>query len=129
MVVVCEGVGWAAPHYPAQAHYLFAVPSISPDETQVLGSRGMGAVRSTLMSLVGLGSVSAYCLHHLACPVCVVRGKGLEAPRKPVNKVLVPVDDSEAAQHALRWAADNVVGPQDELHIVCVAFPVPYVVG
>jgi len=42
----------------------------------VVGSRGMGATKSTLMSLVGLGSVSNYCLHHLeSTAVCVVQGK------------------------------------------------------
>lgn len=96
---------------------------------QVLGCRGMGAAKSTLMSLVGLGSVSSYCLHYLDCPVCLVRGTGLTGPRKTSNKVLVAVDDSDLAKRAQRWAIDNVLGPHDELHLVSVATPVPYVVS
>lgn len=95
----------------------------------VVGSRGMGALKATLMSCVGLGSVSAYCLHHLACPVCMVRGEALTAPRKASRKVLVPVDDSEAAQRAQAWAVGNAMGEDDELHLICVAYPVPYVVS
>jgi len=78
---------------------------------------------------VGLGSVSSYLVHHLSCPVCLVRGKGLGGPRKARRKVLVAVDDSEAAQRAQRWAEDYALGPGDELHLVCVAYPVPYVVS
>ena len=41
----------------------------------MLGSRGMGAVKSTLISLAGLGSVSHYCMHHSKLPVTIVRGR------------------------------------------------------
>jgi len=39
----------------------------------VMGTRGLSAVRSSLLGLVGLGSVSNYVAHHLACPVTLVR--------------------------------------------------------
>lgn len=39
----------------------------------VVGSRCMGVVRRSVMSLVGLGSVSDHLIHHLKCPVAVVR--------------------------------------------------------
>jgi nucleotide-binding universal stress UspA family protein len=95
----------------------------------VLGSRGMGAVKSTLMSVVGLGSVSEYCLHHIVSgAIAIVHGTDLRA-KKEVRKVLVAVDDSEHAQHAQQWCIENVLGPKDELHIVSVALPVPYVVS
>lgn len=45
------------------------------------------------------------------------------------KKVLVPVDDSDMAKHAQQWAIDNVFGPEDELHLVAVALPVPYAVS
>lgn len=41
----------------------------------VLGSRGLGAFKRSLMSAVGLGSVSDYCTHHLQCAVAVVKFK------------------------------------------------------
>jgi len=95
----------------------------------VLGSRGMGAVKSTFMSVVNLGSVSSYCLHHLdRGAVAIVHGTDL-GKHKEVRKVLIAVDDSQNAQHALKWGIENVLGPKDELHIVSVALPVPYVVS
>jgi len=94
----------------------------------VAGSRGMGSMKSTLMSMVGLGSVSNYCLHHLETPMCIVRGKGLNTePRK--KRVLVAVDDSDMAKRAELWAIENVLGPEDELHLIAVALPVPYPVS
>ena len=51
----------------------------------VVGSRGMGGAKSTLMSLVGLGSVSSYLLHHLHSPVAVVHGSHLEAEPKVLH--------------------------------------------
>lgn len=50
----------------------------------VLGSRGMGAVKRALFSLVGLGSVSDWCAHNMTCPVIVVKGKG-EAAADPAG--------------------------------------------
>lgn len=40
----------------------------------VVGSRGMGAVKRALFSLVGLGSVSDWCAHNMSCPVIVIKG-------------------------------------------------------
>jgi nucleotide-binding universal stress UspA family protein len=39
----------------------------------VLGSRGQGAAKRALLSLVGLGSVSDWCAKHAGVPVAVVR--------------------------------------------------------
>lgn len=94
----------------------------------VVGSRGMGATKSALMSVVGLGSVSSYCLHYLHTAIAVVHGTNLDE-QKHVRKIMVAVDDSEMAQHAQRWAIDNILGSNDELHLVAVALPVPYVVS
>ena len=95
----------------------------------MLGSRGMGAAKSTLMSLVGLGSVSSYCLHHMNAPVCVVHGKDPASAPQEGKKVLVAVDDSALARQAQAWAIDNVLKEGDQLHIVTVALPVPYTVS
>jgi nucleotide-binding universal stress UspA family protein len=39
----------------------------------VIGNRGLGAMSRTMLSMVGLGSVSDYVLHHAHCPVTVVK--------------------------------------------------------
>ncbi|KAI3423019.1 hypothetical protein D9Q98_010704 [Chlorella vulgaris] len=95
-------------------------------ELVVVGSRGMGAARSTLMSLIGLGSVSSYLVHNLHCPVAVYRGRADDTAAKAKRRVLVSLDDSEASRQALEWAVGNVLGPTDELHLVCVALPIPF---
>lgn len=53
---------------------------------------------STLMSMVGLGSVSDYCLHNLHAPVAVVRGREEDAAAKPRRKVMVALDESELSK-------------------------------
>ena len=40
-------------------------------------------------------------------------------------KVLVAVDESGAASHALRWAIRNVLRPGDQLHILSVVQVLP----
>ena len=95
----------------------------------VVGSRGMGAAKSTFMSVVGLGSVSSYLLHNLQTAVAVVHGTELTAPKER-KRVMVALDDSEMARYAEKWAISNILGAQeDELHLVSVALPVPYVVS
>mmetsp|Transcript_26102 Transcript_26102/g.57026 ORF Transcript_26102/g.57026 Transcript_26102/m.57026 type:complete len:381 (-) Transcript_26102:1015-2157(-) len=103
----------------------------------VLGTRGMGAIKRSLMSFIGLGSVSDYCLHHITTPVLVVRTtKGREpqhnaeanpgGPAPLPKKVLVAHDESPQASKALLWALDNVLNPHDQLHLVTVALSIPY---
>lgn len=67
----------------------------------VLGSRGMGSFKRSLMSFVGLGSVSDYCVHNLPCPVLVVKA---EADKLPAAAA------SGAAQPAAAVAADMASG-------------------
>jgi nucleotide-binding universal stress UspA family protein len=70
----------------------------------VVGSRGRGGVRSTL-----LGSVALHCATSAACPVVVVH-PGPDTPSLPPGarasrpRVLVGLDDSDAAQAALTRA-------------------------
>ena len=95
----------------------------------VLGSRGIGSAKGTLMSMVGLGSVSKYCMHNLKCPVCIVHGSGLDMEKS--KRIMVAIDDSSMAQHAQAWAIEHLFNAEsnDELHLVCTAMPQPYVVS
>ena len=95
----------------------------------VLGSRGMGSAKGTIMSMVGLGSVSKYCMHNLKCPVCIIHGSGLDMEKS--KRIMVAIDDSSIAQHAQTWAIDHIYNADlnDELHLVCTAMPQPYVVS
>ena len=63
----------------------------------VLGSRGRGGFASLL-----LGSVALGCTHHATIPVAVIHHPDV-LPGS--GDVVVGVDDSDGARHALRWAA------------------------
>lgn len=105
--------------------------SVKPDVV-VVGCRGMGSVKRAVMGVVGLGSVSDYLLHHLhGTAVCVVHGIDIKQAKeeKKSRKVLVAVDDSEHAERAEAWALERLIRKEDELHLVAVALPVPYVVS
>jgi nucleotide-binding universal stress UspA family protein len=65
----------------------------------VVGARGMGGFKGLLV-----GSVSQHCLHHAPCPVVLVRN--LDEPLPPVERIVVGVDRSDTARHALAWALD-----------------------
>eukprot|EP00798_Chlamydomonas_sp_ICE-L_P024171 gene24171-9759_t len=81
----------------------------------IVGCRGMGAIKRSLMSFIGLGSVSDYCLHNCLAPTMVIRYAAGKVPKK----VLVSTDGSHSSDMALKWALDNLLLPQDHLHIVC----------
>lgn len=66
----------------------------------VVGSRGRGAVRSTL-----LGSVALTCAAHARCPVVVVHPAA--EPASP--RVVVGVDDTPLARRALARAVEEAV--------------------
>jgi nucleotide-binding universal stress UspA family protein len=81
----------------------------------VVGCRGLGAVRSSL-----LGSVSQYVLEHAACPVLVAHGDAVGRPRR----VVVGTDGSPVSAEALRWAdgeARRLDVPLTVLHAVTAA--------
>jgi nucleotide-binding universal stress UspA family protein len=73
----------------------------------VIGSRGHSAVAS-------VGSVSVAVTAHAHCPVVVVRGR----PATGASPVVVGVDESECAQHALAFAAEAAAARGVPLHIV-----------
>lgn len=68
----------------------------------VVGSRGRNPVTRLL-----LGSVSAGCLHRAPCAVAVVR-PGTQT-RAEHGRVLVGIDSSQAARHALKVAAQEAL--------------------
>ncbi len=77
----------------------------------VIGARGVGGFRGLL-----LGSVSQACLHHTTGTVAIVRdpgsgGGGADTRDAqlgvPGGRIVVGIDDSEAAKRALRWALDE----------------------
>jgi nucleotide-binding universal stress UspA family protein len=67
----------------------------------VVGARGLGGFRELL-----LGSVSQQCVHHAPCPVAVVRPT-VRRVEPAVERIVVGVDGSGAAQRALAWAVDE----------------------
>ncbi|MGY1633471.1 universal stress protein [Geodermatophilus sp. SYSU D01186] len=83
----------------------------------VVGSRGRGGVRSTL-----LGSVALHCSVHSPCPVVVVH-----APLQPqAARVVVGIDESAVAQQALVRAVEEARRSGAEVEAVMVAQPEPY---
>ena len=81
----------------------------------VVGSRGLGGLRRTLM-----GSVSDSVVRHSHCPVLVVRGEPLTFP----TKVLLATDGSVDAQLAAQTALEMSMKLDSELHVVYVE-PMP----
>ena len=85
----------------------------------VLGSRGLGPFRSALASLVGQGSVSAYCLHRLSCAVAIVRGDPTALEANPVEPaIMVAVDGSPESQVALDWVGATPFPVDVTFHLV-----------
>ncbi|MGY1679923.1 universal stress protein [Geodermatophilus sp. SYSU D01176] len=83
----------------------------------VVGSRGRGGVRSTL-----LGSVALHCTTHAPCPVVVVH-----APLQPVAaRVVVGFDDSPVSRTALGRAAEEARRRGAALEVVATYQPVVY---
>jgi nucleotide-binding universal stress UspA family protein len=66
----------------------------------VVGSRGRGAVASSV-----LGSVSLHCVHHATVPVAVIPADGPTGDR--LGRVVVGVDGSKSSIAALAWVLSN----------------------
>jgi nucleotide-binding universal stress UspA family protein len=71
----------------------------------VVGARGLGGFQGLM-----LGSVSQQCVRHASCPVAVVRhatdprGAGGRPNRTTMERIVVGIDGSDAANEALDWA-------------------------
>ena len=87
------------------------VGQVAAEDLLVVGARGLGAVRAAV-----LGSVSSYCLHHAAGPVAVLRPDVSTRPEH--DRVVVGIDESEDAAHALRWAATEARSRRASLQVV-----------
>ena len=88
-------------------------------ELLVVGSRGRGAARSTL-----LGSVALHCVTHARCPVLVVHGDPGHAD--PAAPVVVGLEDSAVSREALRQAADEARRSGADLEVVMAYIPISY---
>ena len=88
----------------------------------VVGARGLGPVRRLL-----LGSVSQACLHHATCPLAIVRDGTLDAGER-INRIVVGVDGSDTAGHALDWALEAGRPHQAKVEVVH-AWAIPYGLG
>jgi nucleotide-binding universal stress UspA family protein len=88
----------------------------------VVGARGLGPVRRLL-----LGSVSQACLHHASCAVAIVRDGTLDTAQR-INRIVVGVDGSVTAGHALDWALEAGRLHQATVQVVH-ASAIPYGVG
>jgi nucleotide-binding universal stress UspA family protein len=83
----------------------------------VVGSRGRGALRSTIA-----GSVALHCAAHAKCSVVVVHPSA--APVEEPARVVVGLDDSEPARAALAAAVTQAAGLDARVDAV-VAFQLP----
>jgi len=79
----------------------------------VVGSRGLGPIRSML-----LGSVSAEVVDHSPCPVLVARGSS-------IGSILVAVDGSKSARQVVEHLADATYLVGHRLHVLSVG-PTPH---
>lgn len=87
----------------------------------VVGARGLGGFEGLL-----LGSVSQHCLHHTSVPIAIVRPAA--ARSGGAARVVVGVDGSDHAQHALRWALDEAHMRKAHLDVV-TAWQLPHTGG
>ncbi|GAB3326475.1 universal stress protein [Geodermatophilus aquaeductus] len=83
----------------------------------VVGSRGRGGVRSTV-----LGSVALHCVTHAPCPVVVVHPGAVSPP----PRVVVGVDDSSTSRAALARAAQEAGRLGARLEVVASYRPEAY---
>eukprot|EP01025_Chloroclados_australasicus_P043146 TRINITY_DN4598_c1_g3_i1.p1 TRINITY_DN4598_c1_g3~~TRINITY_DN4598_c1_g3_i1.p1 ORF type:complete len:392 (-),score=25.56 TRINITY_DN4598_c1_g3_i1:3127-4302(-) len=106
----------------------------------VVGSRGVNCgLKQSLMSVVGLGSVSKHCIHHSDIPVLVLHGRtqlddsahslntfDLDSHKQRILRICIAIDGGAKSYEALEWACQNIIrGTQFALDIVSVSLPVP----
>jgi hypothetical protein len=99
----------------------------------VMGSRGLGSFTRAVLNVVGLGSVSDYCISRVPYATVVVKDKVVKeasteqpsteaAPSSEVTRICVCMDESEHSLSALSFAAKHLLTEaMPELHVVCVA--------
>ena len=88
----------------------------------VVGSRGLGAIKSVVM-----GSVSGYCVNHAPCPVAVIPTSWVMGDTDiPAEKVFVAVDGSDHAAAAVAFA--DSWAPEEATLVLVHAWDVPVTV-
>lgn len=70
----------------------------------------MGSFKRSLMSFVGLGSVSDYCVHNLPCPVMVVKAEADQLPAAAASGAAQPAA-AVAAQVAAAGGSGAAAAP------------------
>jgi nucleotide-binding universal stress UspA family protein len=91
----------------------------------VLGPVREKNAKSMLMTMLGFSSVSHYSLHRLQIPICIIHELDTEFDQEG-SRVLVSVDGSAAAENCLKWAIENILNDDSQLHIVSVVLEAPY---
>jgi nucleotide-binding universal stress UspA family protein len=105
------------PHGRAAAEIIKFLDGIE-DPLVVMSSHGQSGFRSIVV-----GSVTARVVHGAHCPVLVVRAAEDGAPAETITelkRVVVPLDGSPFAEHALEVAADLLGNAGVEFHLVRV---------
>lgn len=93
---------------------------------------GLGSIQKAALSIVGLGSVSDYCIARSAYATVVVK-EAVAAATAPeestttIYKVCVCVDDSDNCMAALDFASSNFLpDKKTQIHVVSVAAPTQF---
>lgn len=79
----------------------------------VVGCRGLGRIKQAL-----LGSTSRYVVEHAGVPVAVVPDTDDALDRSSPRRIVVGIDHSDHAAHALEWAL-RWARPEDEVSALC----------
>lgn len=97
---------------------ILAVVDDLPDALIVMSSHGRSGFNRVLV-----GSVAGRVVHSATCPVVVVRGTDEGEPIREIsgiNKILVPLDGSSFAEHALEVAQESLSSRTLAIHLVRV---------
>eukprot|EP01023_Acetabularia_acetabulum_P068083 TRINITY_DN9549_c0_g1_i1.p2 TRINITY_DN9549_c0_g1~~TRINITY_DN9549_c0_g1_i1.p2 ORF type:complete len:353 (-),score=20.46 TRINITY_DN9549_c0_g1_i1:1428-2486(-) len=105
---------------------------ISKADMIVVGSRGVNlGLKYSLMSVMGLGSVSKHCIHTSEIPVLVIHqnlNPNCYKIKQNMLHVCVSIDGGQKSYEALEWTCQNFIQDSNRqvmLHIVSVQIPIP----
>ena len=84
----------------------------------IMGSRGLGNIEGLF-----LGSVSNGVINRSKTPVLIVKGEKLKGGEKLYEKILVPIDGSDASDKALNYALDLAEKNDSAIELLNVVEP------